>query len=87
MKTIKEMLDELENALRDGSLTPTKEIDSGTFICTVEEAPNGKIYHQNHFEKLPLVWQNVLKNKNKGTIIPVSNGNKMRVVAIFDAWA
>lgn len=82
MQPIHLALKTVEEQLREGNLTPAKEVDEGTFICFTEPHPQvGFLYHQFPFEKLPTEIQSVFKGAKKGEIVC-----QFKIVAVFDTW-
>lgn len=75
------MLEKLEDLLRKDMITPSNEIESGTFLCMTEKHPHGILYHQCAFDDLPKDWQKLLMGKPKGYSF-----GAVKVVAIFEFW-
>lgn len=78
---IAEMLNKLENLIKDGVLTHATHVDCDTFICFTEKNAHGVAYHQFAFEQMPKEFQIIFKGYEKGTII-----GPFKIIAIFHVW-
>lgn len=73
------MLKKVENDFNTGVFTSAKLVDSGTFVCFVEELSQGKAYHQFLFEELPKQFRDAFKGQKTGAKI-----GSHKIMAIFD---
>jgi hypothetical protein len=75
------MLSQLENLIKQEILTPAKRVDLETYLCITETTPQGRMYHQCEFDKLPEAHRAVFLGRTVGE----SFGN-YKLIGVFDIW-